>query len=283
MWRYSLHYTHTLGHPVQPTGLCVEAIVAAGVSLAFAGAILQGPLREEALRAALHVAERLQDPTSALRASQAANSQSHFPAFTHWSPPSIGQGNAGLCLLWAYLDECFPGQGWDVTGKSHLEIAGRAAEMSPNLGISLFAGLSGLAFAGWQLSRGGVRYQRFLLSLDDAISLDATELAARVLHSDYVSMNDFDVISGLSGIGAYLLARHERAVTGAALAAVVDALILLVTREGALPAWHTPAYLLFDDTARKNYPQGNLNCGLAHGIPGVLAFLSLVQIGRAHV
>jgi hypothetical protein len=91
-------------------------------------------------------------------------------------------------------------------------------------------------------------------------------------------MNDFDVISGLSGIGAYLLSRHQGAVTSTALTAVVDALISLVTRNEVLPAWHTPAHLLFDDTARKNYPLGNLNCGLAHGIPGVLAFLSLVRL-----
>jgi lantibiotic biosynthesis protein len=251
--------------------------VATGLSLTFTGPLLHGPLKEEALRAALHVAERLKDPTSAIRAAAAANAQSQFPAFTHWSPPSIGQGNAGLCLLWAYLDQCFPEQRWDITGKSHLEIAGRSAELSSGLGTGLFSGLSGLAFAGWQLSRDGTRYQRFLLSLDDAISSDATVLAMHVRHSGYVSMNDFDVISGLSGIGAYLLSRHEEAVTGVALTAVVDALISLVTRNEVLPAWHTPAHLLFDDTARNNYPLGNLNCGLAHGIPGVLAFLSLVR------
>jgi lantibiotic biosynthesis protein len=36
--------------------------------------------------------------------------------------------------------------------------------------------------------------------------------------------------------------------------------------------------LLFDDTARISYPLGNLNCGLAHGIPGVLSLLSLVRL-----
>jgi lantibiotic biosynthesis protein len=252
--------------------------VATGLSLITPGPLLQGALKEEALCAALHVAERLKDPTNAMRAAAAANAQSQFPAFTHWSPPSIGQGNAGLCLLWAYLDQCFPEQRWDITGKAHLEIAGRSAELSSGLGTGLFSGLSGLAFAGWQLSRDGTRYQRFLGSLDDTISREASALAAHVRHSAYVSMNDFDVISGLSGIGAYLLSRHEEAVTGTALGAVVGALISLVTRNEALPAWHTPADLLFDDTARNNYPLGNLNCGLAHGIPGVLAFLSLVRL-----
>ena len=262
---------------MQPARLRTATVVATGRSLTFTGPLLQGPLKEEALRAALCVAERLRDPANALRASTAANAQSQFPAFTQWSPPSIGQGNAGLCLLWAYLDQCFPEQRWDITAKSHLEIAGRGAELSYGFGAGLFSGLSGLAFAGWQLSRDGTRYQRFLISLDDVIYSDAIALAMRVRDSDYVSVNDFDVISGLSGIGAYLLSRHEEAVAGTALTAVVDALISLVMQNEVLPAWHTPAHLLFDDTARMNYPLGNLNCGLAHGLPGVLAFLSLVR------
>jgi hypothetical protein len=35
--------------------------------------------------------------------------------------------------------------------------------------------------------------------------------------------------------------------------------------------------MLYDDPARETYPHGNLNCGLAHGVPGILAFLALVR------
>jgi lantibiotic biosynthesis protein len=252
--------------------------VATGASLTFAGPLLQGPLQEEALRAAIYVAERLKDPVNAFHAAAAANAQSQFPAFTRWTPPSIGQGNAGLCLFWAFLDQCFPEQRWDSVGKIHLEIAGRAAESYSGLGVGMFSGLSGVAFASLQLSRDGTRYQRFLLTLDEAICSEATALAAGVRYNACVSMNDFDVISGLSGVGAYLLSRHEQGVTSAALTDVIGALISLVTRGEVLPAWHTPAHLLFDDTARAHYPDGNLNCGMAHGVPGVLAFLSLVRL-----
>jgi lantibiotic biosynthesis protein len=252
--------------------------VAARGSLTSVCPLLQGPLQAEAVRAALHVAERLKDPENVYYASEAANAQSQFPAFTRWSTQSLGQGNAGLCLLWAYLDQCFPNEGWDITGRTHLEIAGRSAEWHPNMGAGMFAGLSGLAFAGHQLSRNGARYQRFMRTLDDAIANDAMALAEVVRESHHVSMNDFDVISGLSGIGAYLLTRHEQPVLDAALTSVVVALISLVLRDDGLPAWHTPAHLLFDDAARATYPNGNLNCGLAHGIPGVLALLSLVRM-----
>ena len=49
---------------------------------------------------------------------------------------------------------------------------------------------------------------------------------------------------------------------------------ILDERDG-LPAWHTPRASLWDDDQRAVYPYGNLNCGLAHGIPGPLAVLSL--------
>ncbi len=237
-----------------------------------------GNLKEDALRAALYIATRLKDPQQVLYASALAKSQSQFPEFTHWSPMSIGRGNAGLCLLWAYLDECFPEEGWDVTGKAHLELAGRHAEVSPHLGSSLFSGLSGLAFAAVQLSRRGTRYRRLLLSLDEAIARDAIDLASRARNSDTVPVNDFDIISGLSGIGAYLLCRREERPCAPALSAIVDGLISLVTRDVIPAAWYTPASLLFDDSTRASYPSGNLNCGLAHGIPGVLALLSLVKL-----
>jgi hypothetical protein len=55
----------------------------------------------------------------------------------------------------------------------------------------------------------------------------------------------------------------------------VEALIEITNDEGGLPRWHTPPGLLWDAEMREVYPYGNLNCGLAHGIPGPLALLSL--------
>jgi lantibiotic biosynthesis protein len=242
-----------------------------------------GSLAATALDAARHVAERLKHPQDAARAAAAAAAQSQFPAFSQWSAPSLAQGNAGLALLWAQLDACFPDEHWDLVGKEHLEIAAHGAEQGLTCGAGLFSGLSGLAFAAWQLSRGGTRYRRLLSSLDEAIARDATALAARVRTSDGLSVNDFDVISGLSGVGAYLLCRQHEPVVGLALGDTARALVALATRGDAVPAWRTPASLLFDDTARQTYPHGNLNCGLAHGVPGVLAFLSLARLDGVEI
>jgi hypothetical protein len=238
------------------------------------GGVLDGPSRDAALRAALHVASKLEDPAAVLDAAAAATAQSRFPDFNGWFAPGLAQGNAGLGVLWAYLDTCLPGAGWDTVGKRHIEIAARAAERA-SFGTGLFSGLAGLAFSAWQLSRGGARYARLLASLDHAVASETIALASRLCGRAGPAVGEFDVISGLSGVGAYLLCRRGQPAIDAALAATVDALTSLALAPGPIPAWHTPAALLYDDKTREAYPHGNLNCGLAHGAPGVLAFLSL--------
>lgn len=213
-----------------------------------------------------------------MEAASAAAAQSRFPQFSHWLPHSLAQGNAGLCLLWAYLDTSFPGEGWDRVGKDHLEVAARGAEQTPWAGTGLASGIVGLAFAAWQLSRGGARYQRLLASLDPVIARDTIQIAMRIRESNGIGVGEFDIISGLSGIGAYLLARYPTPAATAALGHTVDALTALVGGDELPPRWHTPVHLLFDEETRKSYPYGNLNCGLAHGVPGMLAFLSLFRL-----
>jgi lantibiotic biosynthesis protein len=181
------------------------------------------------------------------------------------------------------LDSCYPGENWDSLGKTHLEIAARGAEQSTWAGTGLASGIAGLGFAAWQLSRAGARYPRLLALLDETIAGETIQIAARVRQNNGLNVGDFDVISGLSGIGAYLLARYPERSVKAALALSVEALITLVQADGPQPRWHTPPHQLFDDEARQTYPYGNLNCGLAHGLPGILAFLSLVRIEEARL
>jgi hypothetical protein len=229
------------------------------------------------MEAARHVAEHLRASGDAEKAAELAASQSEFPEFSHWCPPSVAQGNAGLCVLWAYFDSCFPREGWDEVGRTHLELAVRGAETSLPPGAGLFSGLSGLAFAAIQLSREGTRYRRLLSSLDNTITNEVMPAAVRLRNTSGISTGDFDVISGLSGIGACLLARYREPAVQVPLANITDALVSLIMRDQSPPAWYTPAGFLYDDAARRTYPYGNLNCGLAHGIPGILAYLALVR------
>ena len=237
--------------------------------------VLTGTEADEAVRAALDAAARLVGPAEVERAAAATAAQTAFPRSAHWVGYTISQGYAGLAMLWAYLDACFPEQDWDLTGKQHLALAVRAAEAGPTPPPGLFGGLSGLAFSAWQLSRQGTRYGRLLDTLDAAVAQGAIALAEGVrAWRDGVTVGEFDAISGLSGIGAYLLCRGGRPGVDAALREVTAALAHLTGEENGLPRWHTPEHLLWSE-GKEAYPHGNLNCGLAHGVPGVVAFLAM--------
>jgi lantibiotic modifying enzyme len=190
----------------------------------------------------------------------------------------MAQGNAGLALLWAQMDACFPGEGWDLVGREHLERAARNLEQSSDAPLGIFSGITGVAFAAWQLSRDGTRYRRLLRSLDDAIVPRALAVAAKLSQSNGCAVSDFDAISGVAGVGAYLLCRSDDPKCRDCLEAILQALIRLLSRPDELPAWHTPPEFIGDERARESYPEGWLNCGLAHGIPGPLALLALAAM-----
>lgn len=236
-----------------------------------------GGLRSEAIAIARCVATRLSSSEYLARAIAEAPQQSAFPNINCWVPWSVAQGYAGLALLWGYLDRCFPGEQWDVQAREHLRLAIRASEAYEQLPLGLFSGLSGLAFTAWQLSRGGARYVRLLESLDNAICPRAVAAAKNLRGRRGVSFGDFDVISGLSGVGAYLLCRRDRPAAATALASILECLVDLTASSYGLPNWYTPVHLLGDEKTARYYPFGNLNLGLAHGVPAPLALLSLAQ------
>jgi len=203
---------------------------------------------------------------------------------TSWQPSSLAQGDAGLALACAYLDACFPGEGWDRTGHGYLTVAAGDAEQRPYLGPGLWAGLAGLGLAAWSLSRGETRYQRLLASVDQALLPQITEQARRMLSlTAGMTTGEFDVISGLAGAGAYLLCRRDGDATGAALDTTLRALVGLVGEADGRACWWTPPALMGNEAMAAEYPHGNLNCGLAHGLPGPLAAMSLALLAGVTV
>ena len=244
---------------------------------------LTGSLASSAISVARTVVTRLNTPDCLHRAIAEAPGQSSFANRTCWLPHSLSQGYAGLALLCGYLDECFPQEQWDLKAREHLQVAARAAELSPELPLGLFSGLSGVAFAAWQLSHGGQRYQRLLANLDDSICRRAIAAARGIRGRSGPGFAEFDPISGLSGVGAYLLCRRQEPRMLTALSCLVEGLVDLLSEVDGVPRWHTPPHLLGDERTREVCPHGNLNFGLAHGIPGPLALVSLAHAAGVSV
>lgn len=234
---------------------------------------------DSALNIACDVAARISDIETLKRAARAAPEQSVVPAIVQWDPASTARGSAGVAILFGYLDVCFPNQGWDAAARQHLEFAAHAIESRSFHSPALFGGLSGTAFAAWCLSHNGSRYCGLSAALDAALFPAVAGLAEQVASAtDGVANHNYDVISGLSGAGAYLLCRRELPVARNSLMGVLRSLIALSEDGADVPRWYTPASLMSDEKMALQNPGGVLNCGLSHGIPGPLALLALARM-----
>lgn len=152
-----------------------------------------------------------------------------------------------------------------------------ARPVAANASASLFHGAPALAFV---LHTGAhPAYAAMLAALDEHINdLTALKLAAayeRMDRGELTRPSEYDLISGLTGLGLYHLVRHGSADPGMTTA-VLEYLVALadpVYQHGeSLPGWWSgtgPA-----STPDPGWSAGHLNLGMAHGISGILALLS---------
>jgi lantibiotic biosynthesis protein len=195
------------------------------------------------------------------------------PAAGDGALPGLALADSSTALVCAQLDRSFPDAGWDRAGHVHLTAAGRTAERD-GTPLGLFDGVAGLGYAAQRLAAGRTRYGTLLTAIDDAIARGAAASRDRLARMSGMPVRAWDLISGITGIGVYLLARREEPAARAALDEALSALVELMRETNGAPRWATPPEHLYEDM-RESAPEGNLNCGLAHGAPGPLALMSL--------
>jgi hypothetical protein len=209
--------------------------------------------------------------------AERSRNQTSGSASSVWRTFSLAKGDAGVALMCGYVDECYPDAGWDVIGHQYLTVAATGISQLPDPPLGLFEGLCGVAFATSSLSRGSSRYRKLQDTLDVAIDERAKVLASRPIGiaNDGMSVHQFDLISGLCGVGVYLLHRHDCQRQSPALVPLLRWLLKACAPPdaGMLPRWFTPPHMA--PTMQYAYPYGSMNCGLAHGIAGPLALFSL--------
>ncbi len=126
----------------------------------------------------------------------------------------------------------------------------------------------GLAFAAWVAGQVADDVDEVLTATDDAV--------LAVLAGPPDDAVPYDFHAGLVGFGGYLLARGDTAAVAPGLSRIVDHLKARarLTERGA--TWHTSPALLPAPVAAE-WPQGMYNCGVAHGVPAVIALLTRIS------
>lgn len=134
-------------------------------------------------------------------------------------------------------------------------------------GPMLFGGLAGV---GWALAHVVDDAEGTLAPIDAAL-LQIVDGEAWAGH--------FDLISGLTGIGLYFVERAAANpdVARAGLERIVRHLERLAVRTADGATWFSPPALL-PPPHRKQFPAGYYDCGVAHGVPGTIAFLARAAV-----
>ncbi|MDQ1293730.1 MAG: lantibiotic biosynthesis protein [Actinomycetota bacterium] len=201
-----------------------------------------------------------------------------------WNGISLSHGWSGTALLFAELAR--DDDAWARIGHAHLVAASETLPTSSWAG-GLFGGPAALGLAAYALRAENRPYTTLLEKLNRAVMADAQQRLAVELRRRGVgrgaSWVSYDVISGLSGIGRYLVhaaeyegARSDVAHTLGEVLASVIALAEPIVLDGVkLPGWHVPVEFELVEEDRKTFPRGDSNLGAAHGISGALAFLSI--------
>ncbi|MBL7727447.1 MAG: hypothetical protein JNM68_07180, partial [Dinghuibacter sp.] len=133
-----------------------------------------------------------------------------------------------------------------------------AVEWSPDMG----AQLAGAAFVLQHLQNKGI------IDEADDLGLDAVDDFLLSSIPFYEEFRNWDPLLGMVPIGNYFLERFKKNGHVGPLEQIVQAVNNLATEYKGFQVWITPGH--------RYQPKDCLNFGLAHGMPGLIAFLSKV-------
>ncbi|MER5999758.1 lanthionine synthetase C family protein [Nonomuraea angiospora] len=184
-------------------------------------------------------------------AARLARPETHSPE-PALGPGSLARGKLGLVPLYAALDGMAPNSEWDVSGHHIL----KDVTFTGSAGMAgLFSGgLAGFGVAAALMGRRAGRYGKVLGRLDAAVGPVAGH----------------DLIDGTAGAAVYLLMRPP----SPGLEAVARELVRGASACPPFPMSRIPPGWSVGD--------GYADCGVAHGVAGPLAVLSLLsgQVGE---
>lgn len=188
-----------------------------------------------------------------------------------WFSSGVSGGDAGYALFYAYKHK-LDSDDTDLQSCNHSLMLAAEALATYKSDTSLYGGLTGVAWiiqhAGKTLGKKKIQKFRELQELNR----DIDDFLLKWLRKD-VGEHNYDLVGGLVGIGVYFLERLPKRNAYRGLETIVRLLSqqAIVNDDGI--CWFTPPSLI-PSSQIEQHPQGYYNLGLAHGIPGIIAFLS---------
>ncbi len=240
----------------------------------------------------LDIALRMSDPDSVRKFMLDPSNSNPYP-FVHnkiaWQNLSLAGGYPGMVLLFNALERNGLVKG-EIVHHYILKIK-EAIEDEGFVNPSLFNGICGACFALQAASMDGMRYQRMLQNIQSYL-LESIEsyylepLRTNREQNQPVFSYLHDLIQGLCGVGRYVLENlfipdffeMAKKIT----TTLINFTKPLQVHGHSVPGW----YLSPNDTLNtwhKEDSKGNFNLGLAHGIPGILAFLAIASLKGVEV
>ncbi|MCT9139773.1 lanthionine synthetase C family protein [Streptomyces violarus] len=200
-----------------------------------------------------------------------------------WESLSLTNGFPGVALLFAEHSANDPASSkiaHEYLDQARLHV--RAADLSHP---GLYHGIGSLAFAVNAAHQATGGYRSSIETLDTAMRRGAATILENVHSGISATFRNFDAISGLSGVGRYLLNRptsDNRDALKSILSYCVSLTEMTEEDGEALPRWwvrHAPNRYIPDAQAR----DGHGNLGLAHGIAGPLTLLIDAHVAGVEV
>jgi lantibiotic modifying enzyme len=246
--------------------------------------LLPEPLRRQAENVALLIGERLCDPLLVTALVELASRQIAIQSIQ--PTPLLPQYQIQIfhdCMFtMQHFARCFPQQPWEHMAHSYLSLLAKETRTTAINTVGVFEGVSGIAMS---VSSLYPHYQELCTSLNARLCEQVHALFSLKPGKESLSLQDYDCVSGASGILAYLITVHtpDEAIVNT-ITLLLKRLVFLAmdiattdTKKDLITS--PPGYIgkFKCSTDRRNY-----ELGMAHGISGPLAALSLAWTAGYH-
>jgi lantibiotic biosynthesis protein len=170
-------------------------------------------------------------------------------------------GKPGIALASAWMGYWFPEQNYSDYAfellNGLIDNIG-TIQWSPDMGCEL----AGCAFVLQQLQNKGI------VDEEDDLGLEAVDEFLLSSAPFYAEHKNWDPLLGITPIGIYFLERHKTTRNKEPLELITKLIDGLSTKHEGYDVWITPGH--------RFQPKDCLNFGMAHGMPGLISFLSQV-------